>query len=76
LLLQGCATLFCNGNFWIDPAWVDGANITSADMTVCQYTPAGNRIDWADKGAKFFGENVGGAVASAQAAMQNHSCQF
>jgi hypothetical protein len=74
LLLQGCATLFCDGNFWINPAWVGGQNITTADMTVCQYTPPGNRIDWADGGAKIFGENVGGQGILAQDAMQHRWC--
>jgi hypothetical protein len=35
LLLQGCATKFCNGNFDV------GVNVTG-DMTVCHYSPQGN----------------------------------
>jgi hypothetical protein len=56
VLLQGCATTYCNGNFQIDPSWVSGPPPKSADMIVCHYAPAGNMIDGGEE--LYFKRNV------------------
>jgi hypothetical protein len=60
LLLQGCATVYCNGNFWTDPTWWTTPPPTTADMTVCHYSPPGNMLDYETGGAAAFRKNVGG----------------
>ncbi|KAF6258873.1 CAP domain-containing protein [Scenedesmus sp. NREL 46B-D3] len=52
----GCATVYCNGNFWIDPRLVGGTPPRAADMTVCHYAPAGNMVDFGPE--DFFRQNV------------------
>ncbi|WIA39843.1 hypothetical protein OEZ86_013292 [Tetradesmus obliquus] len=47
----GCATTFCNGNFWVEPAF--GITSKVAWMTVCHYLPPGNA-----GGPDFFRANV------------------
>jgi hypothetical protein len=50
VLLQGCATKFCNGNLNLGDANVTG------DMAVCQYSPQGNRVDFDRE--EYFRQNV------------------
>jgi hypothetical protein len=56
LLLQGCAAVFCNGNFQVDPSWVSGPPPKSADMVVCHYAPPGNMVDGGQE--VYFQQNV------------------